>query len=422
MKNKNNRALIIPTYVNHFPYIYDLLKSIEVFVKDISSFDICFILSNKKEEKLLIDATKKYKKLNLKFYNIENILNSYGIDTKNILKELGKYSYQTLKKLYGVHFLKYKQAYVMDSESLFIKDTNLNELFDNYFANPFVLMCPFSAYPKLEHKNYVNFFTLKNVASMFNKEDIEYFYFDGFNWFYDINIVNDLFNYFPQGLFKAIKKASLIHSNGHPRSQAVFECILYYEFIFNNNKKYKYNFIDTMPLIENKVGKQVIQKALLDIRKPDKLYPIFMHSWEYMDIESIKKYHQIYRDLNFKMARLFITKMSDEKINTFLKESDINLIVSTDNLKECLLNIKTPDKNVKKVQKMFKKDFETLFNNSFAKDDKTYQKYQKHQMQFKEHLSHILKIPRELFSCIFYSIKWNLQKVKLRRDFENKGK
>ena len=199
MHHTNNRAIIIPTYINHFHYIENLLKSINTFVLDIKEFDICFILSSKEEKKLFDKTFSKYrKKLSIFTYNIEDILSSYGISISSeiLLKDIGKYSYQTIKKLYGIFYLQYNQAYIMDSESLFICQVNVNSLFEDYFRNPFVLYFPFSCYQKQEIDNSLNYITLQNVANIFNEYKLDNFYFDGFNWFYDINIVNDMFKFF----------------------------------------------------------------------------------------------------------------------------------------------------------------------------------------------------------------------------------
>lgn len=172
MHHTNNRAIIIPTYINHFHYIENLLKSINTFVLDIKEFDICFILSSKEEKKLFDKTFSKYrKKLSIFTYNIEDILSSYGISisSENLLKDIGKYSYQTIKKLYGIFYLQYNQAYIMDSESLFICQVNVNSLFEDYFRNPFVLYFPFSCYQKQEIDNSLNYITLQNVANIFNE-------------------------------------------------------------------------------------------------------------------------------------------------------------------------------------------------------------------------------------------------------------
>ena len=337
-----NRALIIPTYLDHFNYIEDFLCSVNLLVLDSNMFDICFILSSKDEQNVFDKRFSKYKKkLNIYTYNIEEILLKYGISINSsiLLDNIGKYSFQTIKKLYGVFFLQYEQSYIMDSESIFIKPVHVNSLFDAYFESPFVLFYPFSCYPKQKWQNSLNYITTQNVSNIFNDEGIENFYFDGFNWFYDINIVNNMFKFFNNDLYNTIVNYAVKNKSEDYKSQAIFECIFYYQYIYKNNSKYHYNFINTIPLIEDKVGQNLLKEKLNIFAENNTLYPVLMHSWELMQDEDISKFAQIYRDLNFRIARLYVNDISAKKLITFLDNSDICLAVSTENLREHLVDL-----------------------------------------------------------------------------------
>lgn len=424
---QNKRAILIPTYEGHFDYVFYLLSSMEKFVLDVEQFDICLILSSQEEQRKIQNMISQFRKLHIFCYDIEQILNFYGVKDKDILNKVGKFSYQTIKKLYGVHFLQYPQTYVMDSEGLFIKDIQLNTLFDDYFKHPFVLMCSLARCFGKSFYTTLNFYTVKNVAEIFNKEQIDNFYFDGFNWFYDIKIVNNLFEHFHNNLYEVIKDVSVRNKSGSPKTQAVFECILYYEYIYEHNQRYKYDFIDTIPLIEQTLGKNTLASALVEMGKNYAFFPVLMHSWEFMNINDVGKYAEIYRKLNFKIARLFGRKITidgmDKKIEAFVENSGICLAVSTTNLQETIMQIKTKNRHIRLLQDFLQrtlcKKLKIEFGNknmmeriSFFFTFTSFEKLKKHVRNFITPIKKICKWCVEPFSIVFYFIKFLLDIVR----------
>lgn len=89
-----------------------------------------------------------------------------------------------------------------------------------------------------------------------------------------------------------------------------------------------------------------------------------MHSWEYMDSENIKKYAQIYKNLNFRIARLYVTNISNNKMLTFIENSGICLAVSTENLNEKLKSLCNYDSSIAQNLKiLFKKKEKNITEN-----------------------------------------------------------
>lgn len=330
---RNNRAIIIPTYEGHFQYVVNFLISCKNNFLDIDTFDICFILSNIKEEKQLRKYLKHYSSsYNFKFNNIETILKSYGIkeDTSTLLKDLGKFSYQTIKKLYGVYYFQYDQSFVMDSESMCLSPFYMNKIFDDYFKNPYVLYFNFAFFKNKNLSDGLNYKTTQNIARLMNKKSIQNFYFDGFHWFYEKNIINDLFKSMGHNLLGIIKNFTKMQKTEYDK--AIFECCLYYAFIKDNNTKYNYQFIDTLILLKNKLSNDnlvKIQKAFLE---QGLTCPILMHGWEMLSIEETMNISKIYIDLKLPIARLFGTPQPIEKIKTFISGGNICLGVSTDGI------------------------------------------------------------------------------------------
>lgn len=239
-QNENNveKAIIMPSYREHFEYVKNFLKSYSRNAKN--KVPIYLILSNSNETELLKEQLFSMKLENVFYLDIVSILKTYNITpSEYLLDDIGKYSYQTLKKLYAIHYLNIKQTLILDSESLVCRKTDITTLFNNYFSNPYVL---YSEMPKDEkYKKGLDYKTTVNCYKLLSLDFEPYWYLEGFHWFYDIDIVKDLFAYFNNDLYSAIYKYAI---DKVENDKAIFECVLYYLFIKNFKTKYKYNYVN----------------------------------------------------------------------------------------------------------------------------------------------------------------------------------
>ena len=82
--------------------------------------------------KLLVNYKNK---LNIKVLCFDELLRKHNVPygDKKLLLKYGKFSYQTLKKFYTMLESDCDQMLVLDSESMFINKTNINQMFDNFF-------------------------------------------------------------------------------------------------------------------------------------------------------------------------------------------------------------------------------------------------------------------------------------------------
>ena len=135
-----NKAIITPTYKNHFKYIIPYLESYKKYVED--SFPIYFTIS-KSEDKLFRYYIKPYEDIiDIRVIYIDDLLKEQNINLtpEEYLDKYGRYTFQTAKKLYSVLHIKECYSLVLDCESMWVKKTNMEKLFDEYFADPFVVV------------------------------------------------------------------------------------------------------------------------------------------------------------------------------------------------------------------------------------------------------------------------------------------
>lgn len=340
------RAVITPTFAGHFEYAINLLKSFDKFVKDKGEIDYVFILSSQQEQNDFVHILdEKYTKAPwFKVANIESILSEYGISesTEHMIKNVGRFSYQTIKKLYGMLYFDYDQYFVLDSESLFLKSIKMSELFNRFFKDKFIFYCPTNAHKQPEYTQWLDYKTSIHCAELLNFHFDNNWYFETFYWFYDINIIKDLFKHFNNNLFKAISDFS--GSQTEEFEKAIFEIILYNQFIKNNNNRYKYNFIDVNAELIRVLGNAKYNKMRKLMESVNQgMFPYFIHGWEYLRFYDLIKISKIYKKYHIPMARLFFIGCIPKKtvISAFINFTNIKIATATDGVSVCykIINI-----------------------------------------------------------------------------------
>ena len=349
-----NRGIVVPTYYIHFEYIDKLLESYDYFVDINNNVKVFFIVSDEKEANELKGRIKKYldKYNNIYIYNFEKILKKYNINitSNKILEEVGRYTYQTIKKLYALHYLQLDQALVIDSESIFCNYFNLDDIFNKYFKKPYIF---YSVMPDTEiYRNFLDYKTSVNCSNLLNVDFSNKWFLEGFHWFYEKNIINDLFNYFNGKLFEKIylqcKNKDFIES-------AIFECILYYTYIYNYNYKYKYNFINSKDELMKCMKKKSIEEIKEKMKKANlDFLPFSIHSIEFAKYKDIIAYKNFYKKNRVEIARLGCGANLFKPLAfcEICKQLDLKIIVASDKCYENLFWLKH-------------KTFESIINNKF---------------------------------------------------------
>ena len=253
-KNKiKNNALLIPTYINHKSYFFNLLNSINNYI--ISDYTVNIIFSSCEECYTIMNEY-----INLFNNDWENIYNKTNIYIFNIdYNNINKFNYQSCKKIFGCDIIEYKNLMILDSDFMFINETNLDHIYDK-FKN--IIIKNKSIIP-LDNQVVIN---SNNILDT----NIDYFPFE-LPWIIEKNKFKQFYDY-----LKNINKSIdyLLNSK-----DIIFEIILYryYCLKFYNNeytkidinhyiKKYDKNFIFDMNInIINDYD--IIKKYLFSVAK-----------------------------------------------------------------------------------------------------------------------------------------------------------
>ena len=238
---KIENCIITPTYEGHFPFVKKYLETYVHFVKDAKFVPVFFIISKTEEAEFKEIIFPYEKKANLQILFFENILAEYGItnSSEDLLKSYGRYSFQTLKKMYAIKYINAKHFLILDSESYFIKPTNLTAIFSEFFQSPFVVYSSF-------HDRIPSAFMTKMQLSTeyVLKTKIDFWTIESNMWFIDKKIFTDL----TQTCGEPVEWCSICKKhypeNANLEEEGLMEALLYQNWLCLNAEKYAYTKID----------------------------------------------------------------------------------------------------------------------------------------------------------------------------------
>ena len=232
-------SIVIPTHIGHLEQVELFLKTYNKYSLDKKIIKIYLIITESEKKlfsslKNIISSDIKLEIISLKevMYKVENII----IDDSKLLRELGKFNFQALKKIYGAIFADSETNLILDSEALIIRDICFSEIFDNYNSNPFVFYSPYFGMKFQEDVTYLTSDIL-NVKKQ-NKWFLETQY-----WFFQRDILKSLKQY-------------VINITGDSiftlfcKNKPIFPEIFYYVFAFNFHKE-SFKFINTEDLVKD---------------------------------------------------------------------------------------------------------------------------------------------------------------------------
>lgn len=348
------RAIITPTFKGHFKYIKRYLESFKKYVTDPSEVTIIFTIS-KDEEKLFKKIINQYKELPIQVLYFEELLAHFGISqTPHLLMDkYKKFSFQTMKKFYSMLYSDADYFLVLDSESMFIRETNISKLFENFKQSPFI------SYSNLNERAYLSNFTenvINNIDYILNANCDKWF-LENFVWFYDKNILKDMIH----DLGQPIEFVDKIYQNRNAQGieSGVFEIELYQAYIYMNNFKYNYNLINVNEQLKIALGNDKYNnyvKSYTDKYKGD--FGLAEMAMLLLTEDNVEPLANIFKNNNFNIIRCDSTNIKNYRLQTeFLDIVQPNILAASqdhafgvNNKFLCLLN---NDKYINKFKKHF---------------------------------------------------------------------
>jgi len=374
-------AIITPTFEPHFKYIKKYLESYKKYVQDKKEIEIIFTIS-KDEIKDFYKIIRKFDNINFKILYFEDILKYFNINLSPdfLLKKYEKFTFQTLKKFYTMLYSDADKFLVLDSESMWVKECCMKEVFEEFFNAPFISG---SSIPDRRITKKLTQCIIDNTNYLLGQE-VDKWFLENFVWFYDKKILNDMFEKHGTPIEMAEKIYQL--KDKRHRNSGYFEIELYQAYLYQNLEKYNYKFLNVDELLSNALSIQEFNNYL------DNYYKNFNGNCGLLE-------HSL----------ILLNEQNCEQLANMFKENSFNIIrcdysiLDNITLQEKFINIVKPNILAASQEHAFgvKDKFTTL-----VIKNKYLIKLEKHLFYLMHPSKFSLQLLIEPFSIIFYFVKW----------------
>ena len=320
-------TIVTPTYKGHFCYIHTYLNSFNKFSTN-NDFQICFIIEMEDFEEFCSIVEPFQSKLNIRILFFEQLLRYFKVEEspQKIMEKYGRFSYQTLKKFYAMLYLDSKYYLILDSESMLCKKTDIVKLFKQFFENPVIFYSPRFIW---DAKRSLKDLSVENVEYLLNYQTNNW-YIEEFSWFYEKEILVDLFEQYGQPIGLIHKIGELISPS--KRAAGVFEILLYRIYIEKNHSKYpRYKFIDIYEMLKATLEKQDFLKYYWDSKNTfHGESGFFEHFSLFIKFKSLKHFIKLINNIQCPIVRFESYRTRDYIIQRLLiKKSNIQILAAS---------------------------------------------------------------------------------------------
>lgn len=295
----SKKCILTPTYSGHFQYLKNYLSS---FRKNVTDKDKCVIyfIINADENKKLQKIVRKYPDLDIQILFFEDILSKFGIELSPVylLEKYGKFSFQALKKFYGMLYLEeYKHFLVLDTESMWINKTNMADMFQRFFSAPFIV---YSNTEKRLSSSEGNLRASENINFIL-KSHCDKWFVEQFMRFWDINILKSILKKYGS-CFDIIENIYEFEKNKSLK-MGLFESVLYDQYVYENIENYqKYDLDKELSENMSESAKDTYIKRFY--RRFNGASGLTEHFAIFLNNENINSFVNIYQKLHIDILRV----------------------------------------------------------------------------------------------------------------------
>lgn len=276
-----NYQIVIPTYTPHFERSIIFIDYFERHCLDKEDVTLNFIVSDFEKDDFINRLKPYHHKVDIMIWTLKELVKEFfkeDINEQSLLDTIGKYNFQCLKKFLGVYKFGNPYSLLIDAETLIIRDFRMKALFDNHFNKDKHIF-----YTNNDYGNFTGVhkqITEDCLDIIVEEKGLPYYFFEAYNWFFDKNIIEDLFGL----IWKTHKKT--IFDILTKKYKIIFEAILYNLFIYHNNDKYKYKFIDINNELHKIMGEKEYKKYIMHKELPTafEFHAKVMNSQYYSDV------------------------------------------------------------------------------------------------------------------------------------------
>ncbi len=218
-------TIVTPTYEKHAIQFTRLVESIVEHCQDLDAIHMLVVIE-RANEPVFREILSQYPRLSYAIFFTEDVLESFGITVSptQYLRQAGKFTFQSLKKLGALREAPTAWSLVLDSEGLFHKPFRAIDLLADYADRKYVFYTRTAPRTDLWRQSTGYQVTL-NAGRALAMPAGDRWYMEYFHWFYETEKVCDLLeNRLGEYFFQAI-------SSNDGGQIDFFENILYYLYI-----------------------------------------------------------------------------------------------------------------------------------------------------------------------------------------------
>jgi tetratricopeptide (TPR) repeat protein len=249
---KSCLTFVVPTYKPHFTVVEALIASIVTHAVDLDRIVMRLVVEQ--ENVAFVERmAAAHPQLKVECRTTEDILESLGVgDAPNaFLKRVGKFTFQSIKKIGGILTASSEWVLVLDSESLFLKPFSACDLLEAYEDRKYIFYTNVSDRGD-EWQGSLSDAVTKNAAMLVGGKPDRWF-MEYYHWFYEVDIW--------KALVESLRKSGAFAQwMRHDIPHGVFENVLYYSYVYANGGM-GYAFINVAEEMEetlpNGIGQRV---------------------------------------------------------------------------------------------------------------------------------------------------------------------
>lgn len=317
------RIVLTPTFRPHFPFNRDWLASLDAHAEDLDDFEAHFVVS-KAELDDVHALVAEWPRVRTKVHAFEDLLaeSGYEVPTADLLREVGKFAFQCLKKLLALKHLDYDQALIIDSESLLLKPTRVTDAFESFYRDPFV------CWSTLDHRNehwygHLGDTVNRNAGRLLGVPYPKMHLLEYYGWFYDKRIVADMFAALPADLLAAVR--------GLGPDKSIFECVLYDTFLFHHQERYGHRFVSVNELLRDYLGDEAYGAYLSNFGGVWEQVGIFEYVSKEVTESNLPQLVHLFNDKGMQFYRSEIFNRNERAQERLIDETPITFLVSSEN-------------------------------------------------------------------------------------------
>lgn len=230
-------TIVTPSFEKHYVQFSQMVESLCEFCEDLDKVRLVTIVEERNLEafsKLL----EGFPRLSSRILITEDALSHFGLreSPASFIKKAGKFTFQTLKKFYGLRLADTQWSLVLDSETIFHKPFSAMQMLDDYTARKYVFYTHTAPRGDLWQKS-LGYQVTQNAADVLRMQGGDRWYMEYFHWFYETSKVEDLLeNHLGLPFFNVL-------ANSESPCKDFFENIIYYLYL-EKMHSHEYNFVD----------------------------------------------------------------------------------------------------------------------------------------------------------------------------------